>query len=148
MRLLIQRVKSASVTVEDKIIGRIDAGLVIFIGIKNNDTIHDAEYLANKVVHLRIFTDAEGKCQLSALDKSAELLVISQFTLYADCRRGRRPSFTEAAPPAVSQPLYEKFVVFLKNFGLTVEEGQFGAMMLVSINNDGPVTVILDSNEK
>ncbi len=148
MRLLIQRVKSASVAVKNNTIGQIDAGLCLLVGIKNEDTIKDAEYLAKKVVNLRIFTDTAGKFNLSALDVGAQLLVISQFTLYADCRKGRRPGFTQAAPPAVSQTLYDRFIQLLEKTGLDVQNGQFGAEMLVSIYNDGPVTIMLESNDR
>jgi len=148
MRALIQRVQQGSVTVDDKIIGQIKTGLVILLGVKDGDTEAAAEYLANKIVNLRIFQDANGKFNRSALDVGAELLAISQFTLYADTTRGRRPGFSEAARPEVSIPLYEKFVDFLKESGLNVETGEFGAHMIVEIINDGPVTIMLDSEDK
>jgi D-tyrosyl-tRNA(Tyr) deacylase len=148
MRALLQRVQKGSVTVDDKIIGQIGPGLVILLGVKNGDTEVAAEYLANKIVNLRIFQDENGKFNRSALDVSAELLAISQFTLYADTRRGRRPGFSEAARPELSIPLYEKFVDLLKESGLKVETGEFGAHMVVEIINDGPVTIMLDSEDK
>ncbi len=148
MRALIQRVTQASVTVEGKITGEIGKGLVVLLGVTNSDSAEDAAMLADKIVNLRILSDAAGKFNLSALDTKAEILVISQFTLYADCRRGRRPGFTDAAPPDISEPLYEKFVQLLQETGLKVATGIFGANMLVKIFNDGPVTIMLDSNEK
>ena len=148
MRALLQRVQRGSVTVDDKTIGSIGPGLVILLGVRNGDDESAAVYLANKIVNLRIFPDENGKFNRSALDVGAELLVISQFTLYADTRRGRRPGFSDAAPPDVSIPLYEKFVELLKESDLTVATGEFGAHMVVEIINDGPVTVMLDSEEK
>ncbi|HPG40803.1 MAG TPA: D-aminoacyl-tRNA deacylase [bacterium] len=148
MRALIQRVTHASVTIEGKITGEIGKGLVVLLGVTNTDSAAQAAMLAEKIVNLRIFSDAAGKFNLSALDVGAELLAISQFTLYADCRRGRRPGFTDAAPPDISEPLYEKFVQLLQETGLKVATGIFGANMLVSIYNDGPVTIMLDSDEK
>lgn len=145
MRAVIQRVKSASVTVDKKNVGAISKGCVILLGIKRGDTVRDAEYLAEKCANMRIFDDEEGKLNLSALDVNAELLVVSQFTLYGDCRKGRRPSFTEAAPHYLSHKLYNDFTKFLRAKELTVAEGVFGAKMLVEINNDGPVTIIIDS---
>ena len=147
MRALLQRVSQASVEVDSQIIGEIGAGLVVLLGVGNNDDEEAAQYVAEKIVNLRIFEDAQGKFNLSALEVDAEILAISQFTLYADCRRGRRPSFTEAARPEVSKPLYDKFVAFLKESGLKVREGEFGARMLVKISNDGPVTVMLDASK-
>jgi D-aminoacyl-tRNA deacylase len=148
MRALLQRVKKGSVAVDDKIIGSIGPGLVVLIGVKQGDDSTAAEYLANKIVNLRIFEDKDGKFNLSALDVNAELLVISQFTLFADTKRGRRPGFSDAARPEVSIPLYEKMVELLKNSDLKVETGEFGAHMVVEIINDGPVTIMLDSEDK
>ena len=145
MRAVIQRVIKASVSIDGEIIGKIGHGLVILLGIKNGDTEADAEFLASKCVNLRIFADTQSKFNLSALDVAGEILVVSQFTLYGDTRRGRRPSFTEAAPPEISEPLYEKFISFVKQSGLKVSAGRFGAMMVVEIHNDGPVTVLVDS---
>ncbi len=145
MRAILQRVEKASVSVENKIVGKINKGLVILLGVKNEDTEEDARYLAEKCVNLRIFTDNKNKFNLSALDVKGEVLVISQFTLYGNTSKGRRPSFIEAAPPEISEPLYEKFVSCAKKSGLKVECGIFGAMMLVEIHNDGPVTIIAES---
>ncbi|MBD3287998.1 D-tyrosyl-tRNA(Tyr) deacylase [candidate division KSB1 bacterium] len=145
MRAVIQRVTKATVSVEDKIVGKINKGLVILLGVKNGDTEEDARYLAEKCANLRIFTDENNKFNLSALDVGGEMLVISQFTLYGNTSKGRRPSFIEAAPPEISEPLYEKFVDFARESGLKVECGIFGAMMLVEIHNDGPVTIIAES---
>jgi D-tyrosyl-tRNA(Tyr) deacylase len=147
MRAVLQRVVCSSVTVEGKKIGEIGKGLVILLGVRNGDSVEDAKFLADKCVHLRIFNDEEGKFNLSALQVKGELLVISQFTLYGDTRKGRRPSFIDAAPPEISEPLYQKFIEYLKASGLKVASGEFGAMMLVQINNDGPVTLIVESRE-
>ena len=145
MRAVVQRVMSGAVIIDNKVTGKIGNGLVILLGVKNGDTEADAKFLADKCINLRIFTDENGKFNLSALDVGGELLVISQFTLYGDARKGRRPSFVQAAPPHISEPLYERFVDFLKEGGLKVATGKFGAKMLVKINNYGPVTIILDS---
>lgn len=144
MRIVLQRVKKASVSVEGKVISQIGAGLVLLVGIKNGDTEDQAKYLAEKCANLRIFEDEVGKLNLSALEVGGEALVVSQFTLYGDTRKGRRPSFIEAAPPEVSKPLFNKFVQYLKDTGLPVQTGIFGAKMLVEILNEGPVTIILD----
>jgi D-tyrosyl-tRNA(Tyr) deacylase len=146
MRAVIQRVRRGSVAVEGKVVSAIGPGLVILLGVGQTDTSAEADKLAQKIAHLRIFADAEGKTNLSALDVEAEALVISQFTLYANCRKGRRPSFTEAAPPELAEPLVEHFVTRLQEAGIKrVETGVFGALMLVEIHNDGPVTIILDT---
>ncbi|MFZ5515318.1 MAG: D-aminoacyl-tRNA deacylase [Candidatus Zhuqueibacterota bacterium] len=145
MRAVVQRVTRASVSIEGKVAGAINAGLVILLGVKQDDTEADAKFLADKCVNLRIFADAEGKFNLSSLDVRGELLAISQFTVYGDTRKGRRPSFITAARPEISEPLYLKFVEYLRESGLTVATGQFGANMLVEIHNDGPVTLILES---
>jgi len=147
MRAIIQRVSKASVSIDGKIVGEIGKGLVILLGIKNSDTENDAAYLADKCIHLRIFADDQGKFNLSAKEVNAEILIISQFTLYADTRKGRRPSFIDAAPPEISEPLYEKFISCIKLSGLKVACGEFGAKMLVEIHNDGPVTVIVESGK-
>jgi D-aminoacyl-tRNA deacylase len=147
MRALLQRVSRGSVTIDGEVKGAINAGFVVLLGIHSNDTAAEVELLANKIANLRVFTDAEGKFNLSALDVKAEMLVVSQFTLYADTRRGRRPSFTDAARPETAIPLYEQFVAQLRSLGFTVATGEFGADMLVEIHNDGPVTIWLDTDE-
>ncbi len=148
MKALIQRVTGASVTVEGKVIGEIGEGLVVLLGVAAEDEEKDADYLADKIVSMRIFSDAEGKFNLSALDQGAGLLVISQFTLLADTRKGRRPSFTLAAPPEKAESLYLYIIRSLGFSGLKVQTGVFGAHMLVKIFNDGPVTIMIDSKDK
>jgi D-tyrosyl-tRNA(Tyr) deacylase len=145
VRAVIQRVREASVSVDGQIVGAIDVGLVILVGVTHADDESAARYLAQKIATLRIFEDAAGKFNLSALDVGASTLVVSQFTLYADTRRGRRPDFIAAARPEVAEPLVGRFVALLREQGLKVETGQFQARMLVRIANDGPVTIILDS---
>jgi D-tyrosyl-tRNA(Tyr) deacylase len=144
MRAVVQRVSKASVSVEGRIVGSIGRGLVVLLGVTHDDGEEEARFLANKTANLRIFADEQGKFNLSALEVGADALVVSQFTLYGDARKGRRPSFTKAAPPEVAEPLVDEFVAFLEEEGLHVETGIFGAMMLVEIQNDGPVTIILD----
>ena len=144
MRICLQRVKEASVSVDDEIVGQIRHGLVLLAGITHDDTKAEARFLADKCVNLRIFGDHDGKFNLSARDVGAEILAVSQFTLYGDSRKGRRPSFIEAARPDLAEPLFNTFVEYLKESRLKVETGVFGAMMLVSIENDGPVTLILE----
>lgn len=144
MRAVVQRVREGSVSVDDRIVGQIGRGLVILLGVREGDTAAEAQWLADKIANLRIFEDAEGKFNLSALDVGAEALVVSQFTLYGDASKGRRPSFTQAARPEVAEPLCDKFVASLREAGLPVQAGVFGARMLVKILNDGPVTLILD----
>jgi D-tyrosyl-tRNA(Tyr) deacylase len=148
MKALLQRVTGASVSIEGEEVGRIDRGLVVFLGVAVGDTEKDAQYLAQKIVGLRIFADKEGKFNLSALDVRGELLLVSQFTLMADTRKGRRPSFTDAAPPAQADKLFSYFVTQVKATGLKVATGRFQAYMQVGIQNDGPVTILLDSREK
>jgi D-aminoacyl-tRNA deacylase len=148
LKALLQRVTRASVTVESEIVGRINQGLVVLVGVANGDIIKDAQYLAQKTVGLRIFTDKEGKFNLSALDTKGELLIISQFTLLADSRKGRRPSFTDAAPPVQAEELFNEYVNIVRATGLKVETGRFQTHMQVEILNDGPVTVMLDSRDK
>ncbi len=148
MRVLLQRVTEASVSVEGEKVGEIGKGLVLLVGIKNGDTEEDARYLANKCLQLRIFEDEFGKMNISALETRADILAVSQFTLYANTRKGRRPSFVEAAPPEKSRPLFEYFVALLKRSGLKVATGIFGANMSVRIFNDGPVTIWLDSTDR
>ncbi len=145
MRAVIQRVSEASVSVGDEMLGAIGAGLVVLVGVTHDDKDEDARFLAQKIATLRIFEDADGKFNLSALDVGAAALVVSQFTLYADTRRGRRPDFLAAAKPEMAEPLIEKFAALLREQGLRVETGRFQAHMLVRIHNDGPVTIILDS---
>jgi len=147
MRVCIQRVKEASVSTENKITGKIDKGLVILLGITHQDTEKDVEYLANKIVNLRIFEDEANKFNLSLVDVKGEVLIISQFTLYGDCSKGRRPDFTQAASPELAKELYLKFIEEIKKTGVRVAEGKFGAKMLVNISNDGPVTLILESRK-
>ena len=144
MRVVLQRVISGSVTVAGEIVGEIEAGYVILAGITHSDTRQIVQKMAKKVIHLRVFSDEAGKMNRSALDVGAEILVVSQFTLYADTRRGRRPSYTDAAPPSVAEPLIDYFIDALRKLGVKkVASGVFGADMLVDIQNDGPVTIIL-----
>lgn len=145
MRVVLQRVKEAKVTVEDKVVGQIQQGLVLLIGAKTGDSEEDVGYLVDKCVNLRIFEDQQQKMNLSALDVKAEVLVVSQFTLYGDIRKGRRPSFTDALEPQKAENLYLKFIDQIKATGLKTESGVFGAKMLVEISNWGPVTFILES---
>jgi D-tyrosyl-tRNA(Tyr) deacylase len=148
VKALLQRVTQASVSIDGQTVGRIGPGLVVFLGVADGDTEKDTAYLAEKTIGLRIFPDADGKFNLSALDTKGELLVISQFTLLADARKGRRPSFTKAAAPDKAKTLYEQYVTLAVNSGLKVATGRFQEHMLVEILNDGPVTIILDSREK
>ena len=148
MRAILQRVRQGRVTVEHKVVGEIGMGYVILLGVTHGDGPAEAQKLAEKAAHLRVFEDDQGKMNLSALDTGAEMLVISQFTLFADAKKGRRPSFTRAAPPELAEPLLAQFVDLLLQLGVKkVETGQFGAHMLVEIDNDGPVTIILDTDE-
>ncbi len=148
MRAVIQRVREGRVSVEGATVGKIGPGLVILLGAGHGDGQAEADWLADKIANLRIFADAEGKTNLSVLDVGGEALVISQFTLFADCRKGRRPSFIHAAPPDVAAPLVDYFAGRLKQTGLVrVETGEFGAMMLVEIHNDGPFTIVLDTDD-
>jgi D-tyrosyl-tRNA(Tyr) deacylase len=146
MRILIQRVSRAEVRVDDKVEGRIGYGAVVLIGVAASDEPKDADYLAEKLVHLRFFSDRNGKMNLSATDVGAGLLLISQFTLYGDCRKGRRPGFDATAPPERARELYEYFVEKVRQSGLPVQTGVFQAHMQVELTNDGPVTLILDSS--
>lgn len=147
MRIVIQRVKSASVTVDSEIVGKIGKGLLVLLGVSVEDTEKDAGYLVEKTLNLRIFEDSEDKMNFSLLDIKGEILVVSQFTLYGDTRKGRRPSFIEAAPPEKANQLYEYFVSELSKQVLQVETGKFQAMMDVELINDGPVTILLDSKK-
>ena len=144
MRALIQRVKTGKVTVEDRTVAEIGHGLVILLGIGQRDTEEQARFLAGKIAYLRIFEDHEGKFNRSILDMGGAAIVVSQFTLYADTRKGRRPSFTEVAPPEVAAPLVEIFANLLRERGVPTRNGVFGAHMLVEIENDGPVTIWLE----
>jgi D-tyrosyl-tRNA(Tyr) deacylase len=144
MRAVVQRVKKSSVTVEENIVGKIDHGLMILLGVEKGDSKEDMKYIADKVMNLRIFEDEDEKMNLSVQDVKGSLLVVSQFTLLGDCRKGRRPSFTEAARPDEANHLYEEMVNYCREY-LPVETGQFQADMQVDILNDGPVTVLLDS---
>ena len=148
MKALLQRVSGASVSIANEEVGRIGRGLVVFLGVANGDIERDAQYLVPKIINLRIFADADEKFNLSALDINGELLLISQFTLLADTRKGRRPSFIEAAPPDRAEELFEYFVEQSRASGLKVATGLFQQYMQVEIHNDGPVTVMLDSREK
>lgn len=148
MRALIQRVTGASVTVDGEVVGEIGPGLVLFLGIGRGDEEGDGAYLVEKIVNLRLFPDADERFDRSALDVGADLLVVSQFTLYAATRKGRRPSFTEAAPPEEAEPLFHRVVGLFRERGLRVETGRFQQHMLVQVHNDGPVTLMLDSEER
>lgn len=147
MRALIQRVARASVAVGE-VVGQIEKGLVVFIGVGRDDGDEDARYIVEKVVNLRIFDDEAGRFDISALDSAAHLLLISQFTLYADIRRGRRPSFTDAAPPEEAEALFERTVALFRETGLRVETGRYQQRMLVDLQNDGPVTIMVDSADR
>ena len=148
MKALLQRVTEASVSVAGELVGRIGQGLVVFVGVADGDTEKDAQYLAQKTVNLRIFADEEGKFNLSILDIEGELLLVSQFTLLSDTRKGRRPSFIEAAPPERAEELFNYFVEQVSTMGLKIETGRFQQYMQVEIHNDGPVTILLDSRDK
>lgn len=148
MRALIQRVTSASVTIADAEVGRIGSGLVVLLGIADGDDDGDARYLVDKIVNMRIFADDQGRFNLSALNVGGELLVVSQFTLHADTRRGRRPDFTAAADPETANRLYEQAVAMFRESGLTVATGEFQAYMQVTLQNDGPVTIMVDSADR
>src|SRR6266852_353528 len=147
MIALLQRVSQASVTVDEQIVGQIGWGLLVLLGVGQNDSEVQVKTLADKIVHLRIFRDDEGKMNHSLLDIGGEVLVVSQFTLYADTRRGRRPSFINAAPPAIAEPLVERFKEAIASYGLTVASGIFGASMQIDLCNEGPVTIWMDSEE-
>ena len=147
MKALLQRVTGASVYIEGEEVGSIDHGLVVFIGVAAGDTEKDAQYLAQKIASLRIFADKEGKFNLSVLDVRGELLLVSQFTLMADTRKGRRPSFTNAAPPELADKLFSYFIAQVQATGLKVATGRFQTYMQIGIRNDGPVTIMLDSRE-
>lgn len=147
MRAVVQRVKEARVEVEGRSVGEIDHGLLVLLGVGEDDSEKDCEYLANKIAHLRIFSDEQGLMNLSLVDIEGAVLVVSQFTLWGDCRKGRRPSFTRAARPEKARGLYEHFVGILRGKGLRIATGEFQEMMDVHLVNDGPVTLILDSSK-
>ena len=147
MRAVVQRVKEARVDVDGRTVGEIGPGLLVFIGVGEDDSEKDCEYLANKVVHLRTFSDAQGAMNRSLLDTEGEALVVSQFTLWGDCRKGRRPSFIRAARPEKARELYEEFIKTLKGKGVRTATGEFQEMMDVHLVNDGPVTLLLDSRK-
>ena len=145
MRAVIQRVKSSSVTVSGELIGNIGKGLLVLLGVASSDKTDDAKYLADKIANLRIFEDGDHKLNRSLFDMGGEMLVVSQFTLLGDCKKGRRPSFVKAAPPDLANELYQQFVERVRQHGVTVQTGRFQSMMEVSLINDGPVTLIVDS---
>ncbi len=148
MRALIQRVSEAQVLVEGETVGAISRGFLVLLGVQHEDTMEDVEYLASKLVTLRIFEDADGKMNCDLSDHNGAVLVVSQFTLYADCRKGRRPSFVRAAPPALAEQLYEAFVKAIDQHGVPVATGRFGTHMQIQLVNDGPVTILLESPDK
>ncbi len=147
MRAVVQRVNQAFVEVDGEVVGRINKGLVLFLGVGQDDTEKDSDYLAGKISGLRIFEDAEGLMNLSVRDVSGEILSISQFTLYGDCRKGRRPGFSDAAPPDKAEALYDSLCEKLRELGIIVEKGVFQAQMRINVDNDGPVTILLDSKK-
>ncbi|HEY91203.1 MAG TPA: D-tyrosyl-tRNA(Tyr) deacylase [Dehalococcoidia bacterium] len=148
MKALLQRVSKTSVSIDSELVGSIGQGMVVFVGVADGDTEEDIDYLVPKLVGLRIFADEEGKFNLSIQDVSGELLLVSQFTLLASTRKGRRPSFTDAAPPEIAHELFERFAERVRESGLTVATGRFQEYMQVEIHNDGPVTILLDSRER
>jgi D-tyrosyl-tRNA(Tyr) deacylase len=148
MRAVVQRVRQSAVTVDDQVVGQIGSGLLVLLGVARNDSAKDTDYLVNKIINLRIFEDSAGKMNRSLLETQGELLAVSQFTLLADCRKGRRPSFIEAAEPERATELFDSFVEGVRNQGIRVQTGRFGAMMDVSLVNDGPVTIIIESPQK
>jgi D-tyrosyl-tRNA(Tyr) deacylase len=148
MRAIIQRVKRAQVSVEGKVVGSIGQGFLVLVGVGRGDTEQDAEYIAQKTAGLRVFEDSAGKMNLALADVKGSVLAVSQFTLYGDCRGGRRPSFVAAAPPEEGKRLYEVYVERLRGLGVPVQTGEFQAMMEVELVNDGPVTILLDSKKQ
>lgn len=148
MRVVVQRSKEARVEVEGQTVGEIRQGLVLLVGIRHEDTINDVRWMADKLVNLRIFEDEEGKMNRSLLETGGQILSISQFTLYGDCRKGRRPNFMAAARPEQAEPLYEQFNQLLREHGVDVQTGRFGAMMDVKLTNWGPVTLVIDSENR
>lgn len=147
MRAVVQRVKRASVSVDQKTVGEISNGLLVFLGIGQNDTEADITYLADKILHLRIFSDNNDKMNWNLTDMNGELLVVSQFTLYGDCRKGRRPSFDNAMEPKQANSIYERFIAYCRSTGIHTKKGIFGADMQIELINDGPVTILLDSQK-
>lgn len=148
MRVVLQRVSHASVTVDEKVIGKIQRGFLLLVGVTHDDAMEDMEYLVRKIVQMRIFEDEDGKLNRSIQDVGGEILSVSQFTLYADTRKGNRPSFSKAAPGDVALKMFEQFNGLLRDTGIPVETGQFGADMKVELLNDGPVTILLDSKNR
>lgn len=148
MRAVVQKVTSSKVTVDEEVVGQIGSGLLVLLGVTHDDTSKDVDYMIDKITNLRIFEDENGKMNLSLKDVGGEILAVSQFTLYGDCRRGRRPSFSDAARPEVANPLYEEFVKKVKDQGINVGTGKFGAHMMVDLTNDGPVTILLESRKE
>ncbi len=147
MRAVVQRVSSSKVTVDNNVIGEISKGLLVLLGVTHEDTSKDVDYMIDKILNLRIFEDENEKMNLSLKDIGGELLVVSQFTLYGDCRKGKRPSFSNAARPDVATKLYEEFIAKAKSQEIVVGTGEFGAHMMVDLTNDGPVTILLESNK-
>jgi D-aminoacyl-tRNA deacylase len=145
MRAVVQRVSRARVVIDDEVVGQIGYGLLVLLGVARADTLEQARWLADKIVGLRIFADEDGKMNRGLVDVGGEALVVSQFTLYGDCQKGRRPSFVDAAPPEIAIPLYEEFLVAVRALGIPTATGRFGAMMRVELVNDGPVTLIMES---
>lgn len=147
MRAVVQRVSSSKVVVEDNIVGSIGNGLLVFLGVGREDDVKDVSYLVEKIIGLRIFEDKAGKMNLSLLDIKGEILVVSQFTLYGDVRKGKRPNFTSSAPSEIAEDLYKDFILKCKDYDIKVQNGIFGANMEVSLINDGPVTILIDSKK-
>lgn len=147
MRAVVQRISQGKVVVEDQVTGAIDKGLLVFLGVTNEDNIQDVKYMAEKIVNLRIFEDDNEKMNLSVIDAEGKILAVSQFTLLGDCRKGRRPNFTEAARPEMADELYKSFIEECKKLGVNVETGVFQAHMMVHSINDGPVTILIDSKK-
>lgn len=147
MRAVVQRVKKSEVKVDNDLVGSINSGLLIFLGIGKDDGIDDIDYMIDKIVNLRIFEDNQNKMNLSALDLNKEIMIVSQFTLYGDCKKGRRPSFFDAAPPDEAERLYDLFIDNFKKYDLKIQTGEFQAMMDIDLINDGPVTLLIDSKK-
>lgn len=148
MRAVVQRVSEARVSVDGQIVGEIGKGLAVLLGVAHDDTDSDIKYLADKIINLRIFEDENGKMNISMLDVGGELLVVSQFTLYGDCRKGKRPGYDKAARPEIAEEIYNKFLDYCRGYNIKVEAGRFQAIMMVEIHNDGPVTLLIDSKKE